>query len=145
MRVSKSQLSQLIENFLREQESEEEEKSEDKDIEFSLELSPNVTGDPSNKPREYTIKFFKDTDGKTNYKVNGQVITKDKQAFITLAGYGLLGDNEEISGTLESIVKQDYPELANYSKERIAELVKQKKDTSREPFSTDNLKKALGL
>ena len=149
MNITKHQLKTLIENFLYEQESDtegpEEEKKERKEFEFDLELSAKITG---GKPQQFNVKFFEDTDGNLNYKVDGNVLKKDKQSFITLAGYGLLGGNDAIAGKLESIIKDPNhgdKSLASYSKERIAQIVTQKKDTSREPFSTDNLKKALGL
>lgn len=152
MNISRSQLSKLIESYLYEQESEkkedDQEKSDSKNFEFDLELSSKITGDASGKPQQFNVQFFEDTDGNLNYKVNGNVVKKDKLSFITLAGYGLLGGNDDISGKLEAIIKNpDHGDksLANYSKDRIAQIVTQKKDTSREPFSTDNLKKALGL
>ena len=151
MKLTKGQLNSLIENFILEQENAEEETKKEVEGEvkkpkikpFTIALSGDDAG--NGKEENFQIKLFKDTDGKTNYKVNGDVVKKDTLSFVTIAGFGLInaGLNEDTKNILVKIIKEKYPSFANYTVERIKEIVVQKNNTSREPFSINNLKDAL--
>ena len=158
MRLNRRQLNILIENFIHEQEESNTEDletpaiSSESDIKDNKKLkikpfviSLNSKYTESGQEEEFEIKFFVDTDGKLNYKVNDNVVNKDRLAFVTIAGYGLLNKklDEDTSKSLETMVKKNDVSLANYSIERIKQVVQQKKDTAREPFSVANLKAAL--
>lgn len=158
MKVSRNNLKILIESYLYEQEEDdtavEEEPAETKEeVEgevkkpkikpFTVTLSGDNTD--SGKEEKFEIKLFKDTDGKTNYKVNDNVVKKDTLSFVTIAGFGLHSEDitEDTKDILVKIIKEKYPSFDNYTVKRLKEIVTQKNNTSREPFSVSNLKDAL--
>jgi hypothetical protein len=156
MKLTKTQLNSLIENFISEQEDADtadadvEDKGETKEVvkkpkvePFTITLGADNTG--SGKEEKFEIKLFKDTDGKTNYKVNDNIVKKDTLSFVTIAGFGLhdKAASEDTKDVLSKIIKEKYPSFANYTIERLKQIVTQKNITSREPFSVNNLKDAL--
>lgn len=138
MKITKRKLKTLIEAYLLEQEEAENNDSDKEDI---SDTKPFVIEIDDEK---HEVQFV-NIDGELQYKVDGEILSnKSVQDFMTLAGIGLLGEDDHDHATFEKIVKLD-KKLENYSLDRIKDIIKQKKETERIGFRIQDIRKALGL
>jgi hypothetical protein len=135
MKLTIKKLNLLIESYLFE-------KEKDKNTEALIsDTKPFVIEIDSEK---HEVQFV-NVNGELQYKVDGEILSnKSVQDFMTLAGIGLLGEDDHDHNTFEKIVKLD-KKLENYSLDRIKDIIKQKKETERIGFRVQDIRKALGL
>jgi len=170
MKITKNQLKQLIEGYLKEQSaidglddedtSIEDEPSDETttqpEAEAEAETTDTQTGDDLPKKFKsfeiivddvtYKIQFVKDsTLGVLKVEIDDQEIkSPTPQDFVTLAGIGLKGvSDENLKAQLSKIVKIDASFAKFKNINTLVQQVKGKLDGSREGFALSDIRKTL--